>query len=279
MFGLMNMNLLHGAWADSMSCWLTAYHVDCRDVVEQALPVLVRQQWSELQHHSLADKLQVSLLVAMLVHDGMLVKIWLLVGMSMLVGVLVGKSVLVGIPSLTLILGRHVNACQNINKCSTESLLAVCQAAYCFTAALSTLCHPVTALYCVLLPRGPAQQRLSQMLSTAPCLVIMKQCVPCHTIHFQACCVDSIFTGRVATRCCITSHAYSLFLQLWPSIIGQADYCITAAALLMQGGVHLKYTRPSLCSLVVSSLRLSASARPLSASPELTVFVMGVVRQ
>lgn len=48
--------------------------MDCRDVVEQALPVLVGQQWSKLQHHSLADKLQVSMPVVAPVPDGMLVK-------------------------------------------------------------------------------------------------------------------------------------------------------------------------------------------------------------
>ena len=33
--------------------------VGCRDVVEQALPVVLGLQWGGLQHHSLADKLQV----------------------------------------------------------------------------------------------------------------------------------------------------------------------------------------------------------------------------
>lgn len=57
-----------------MFTWLTACYVDRRDVVEQALPVLVGQQWSKLQHHSLADKLQVSMLAAMPLHHGMPVK-------------------------------------------------------------------------------------------------------------------------------------------------------------------------------------------------------------
>lgn len=34
--------------------------MECRDVVEQALPVVLGQQWSRLQHQSLADKLQVA---------------------------------------------------------------------------------------------------------------------------------------------------------------------------------------------------------------------------
>lgn len=32
-----------------------------RDIVERTLPVLLGGQWTNLQHHSLADKLQVSL--------------------------------------------------------------------------------------------------------------------------------------------------------------------------------------------------------------------------
>ena len=88
--------------ADSVAGWLTACYVSCRDVVEQALPVLVGQQWSRLQHHSLADKLQVSMPVAMPGRDAMLVKMCsrvvtsMLVGMSMLVGALVGKMMLAG---------------------------------------------------------------------------------------------------------------------------------------------------------------------------------------
>ncbi len=49
--------------ADKVSTALTWLHNigGCRDIVEQTLPVLLGGQWTNLQHHSLADKLQVSL--------------------------------------------------------------------------------------------------------------------------------------------------------------------------------------------------------------------------
>lgn len=126
---------------------------------------------------------------------------------------------------------------------------------------LSRCLASFTALYCALLLLGPAQRSPSQMLSTAPCLLIFKQCVPCLAIHIQACCVDSIFPGRVAAyqvlrnQSCIQSVPAAV-----PRVIVQADYCSTAAALLTQSEVHLKYNRPSFCP----SASLSASAYTFS---------------
>ena len=84
----------------------------------------------------------------------------------MLADMVNGMSMLVDMLSWMLIPSINVNAifnanlcfdktnapfklwCQNINQCSLDRLLAVCQDACCFMAAPSTACHPacLTAL-------------------------------------------------------------------------------------------------------------------------------------